>query len=88
MEICNSMICRISVCEKYNFEAKIQIQIYRFFFLQMKKQQHVDCIFFSKYKLNLLGYHFFRQIQTQIYLGVPILANVNIYMIIQTDIQK
>ena len=44
------------------------------FFCKWKKTITFGMIFFSKYKLNLFGYHSFTPIQIQIYLGVPILG--------------
>ena len=52
------MICRISVCEKYNFQA------------------------------NLFGYHFLDQYKYKYILEYLNSVNVNINMIIQTDIWK
>ena len=68
--ICNPMICRISVCEKYNIQAQIQ-KTNKYtsvdFFWQMKKR--VIWFFFGKYKFICIN--FFRPIQINIYFGVP-----------------
>ena len=42
--------------------------------MKKKKKNTFKLNFFCKHKLNWFGYHFFRPIQIQIYLGVPILG--------------
>ena len=71
VRFCNPMICRISVCEKYNFQAQIRIQIYKCLIClaNKKKLKKIWLDFFWQIQIYLDPFH--RKIQIQIYLGVP-----------------
>ena len=61
-----------SVCDEYNFQARIQIQIYSGLdFLANTNTNIFGLTFFGEYEYEYIRILFFRRVQIRIYSGLP-----------------
>ena len=61
------------MCDKFDFQAQMQIQIYlgQIFFSKYKYKYIWDDIFLGNTNTNIFGFQYFRWLQKPIYLCLP-----------------